>query len=96
MINEKFSGCTKVPIFSPTHHLLQIAYSIHIEHDDRKPVLFTHTGSSQVHYLKVMAQHFVVSNSPFSIASIAFHFQSYSIVLFLLINLSLHSSGETV
>ena len=32
----------------PTHHLLQIAYSIHIEHDDRKPVLFTHTGSSQV------------------------------------------------
>ena len=31
-----------------THHLLQIAYSIHIEHDDRKPVLFTHTGSSQV------------------------------------------------
>ena len=44
------------------HHFLQVAYSVHIEHDNRKLVFLAHASSSQVHYLETTSQNFVVSD----------------------------------
>ena len=60
---EKFDlwmyQCTDV---FTAHHLLQVAYSVHVEYDNRKLVFLAHASSGQVHHLEATAQYFVVSD----------------------------------
>ena len=35
-----------------THHFLQVAHGVHVEHNDRELVFLAHAGSGQVHHLE--------------------------------------------